>query len=188
MKKLIKHIILTIAAGIVCFNAHAQSATVTDSMKNPVTINLKEHPEVMAKVYENLYNGKIYQTRKRADSSLDLSKHPELVRAIINNPANWPVILKAYDTANDLSTTEGRNKQVIRDILTYLIHNNFIKARGDVSSFMLTNDSFLLNGKKLPEKLHAELKEKYIKAPDFVVYYGNSEKKGNGIFQRADNL
>jgi len=190
MKKLIKHIITTIAAGILCFSVYAQSATTADPMKNPGPVDLKTHPEVMAKVNENLFNGKIvyYKTGEKTDTSLDLSKHPELVKAIIKNPANWPIILKAYDDSNDSLSAEGKNKKVIRDILSYLIRNNLIKERGDVSSFMLTNDSFLLNGKQLPEKFHASLKEKYVKTPDFVVYYGNSEMKGNGIFQRADNL
>jgi len=190
MKKLIKHITTTLSAGIFCLNLHAQSAATTDSMKNPGPVDLGKHPEVMAKVRENLFNGKLayYKTKERTDSTLDLSKHPELVKAIIANPDNWPVILKAYDKANDSLSTEGKNKQVIRDILAYLIQNNLIKERGDVSSFMLTNDSFQLNGKKLSEKFHASLKEKYIKTSDFVVYYGNSEMKGNGIFQRADNL
>ena len=189
MKKLIKHIITTIAAGILCFNLYAQSAITADPMKNPGPVDFEKHPEILVKVNENLKNGQIvYKTGEKADTALDLSKHPELVKAIIKNPANWPIILKAYDTANDSLTADGRNKQVIRDILAYLVRNNLIKARGDVSSFLLTNDSFSLNGKQLPEKFHATLKGKYIKTPDFVVYYGNSEMKGNGIFQRADNL
>jgi hypothetical protein len=190
MKKSFKHIIMTVSAGIVCFNLYAQSVTVADSSKNPVTVDLSKHPEVIAKVRENIFNGKLayYKTKERTDTTLDLSKHPELVKAIIANPANWPIILKAHNNSNDSLSMEGKNKQVIRDILAYLIQNNLIKERGDVSSFMLTSDAFSLNGKKLPEKFHASLKEKYIKTPDFVVYYGNSEMKGNGIFQRAGNL
>ena len=190
MKKLIKHIVMTLIAGVLSSTLYAQSATVEDPSGHPVTVDLEKHPEVMAKVNQYVFNGKIvyYKTGERPDSALDLSKHPELVKALIANPRNWPVILKAYDKANDSLSTEGKNKQVIRDILAYLIQNNLIKERGDVSSFMLTNDSFQLNGKKLPGKFHASLKEKYIKSPDYVVYYGNSEMKGNGIFQRADNL
>ena len=53
---------------------------------------------------------------------------------------------------------------------------------------MLTSKSFSLNGKDLPEQFHTALKARYIKSPDFIVYYGNSEMKGAGIFQRADDL
>ena len=122
------------------------------------------------------------------DTTLDLSKHPELVKAIIKNPSNWPVILKAYNKNNDTLAALGKNKQVIRDILSYLISKHIVKEQGDVDSFLLTNDVLTVNGNKLSDVLHYELKQKYIKASDYVVYYGNSEMKGNGIFQRRDNL
>jgi len=190
MKNLIKHAIAAISAGIFCLNLHAQMATATDPMKNPGTVDLGKHPEIMAKVYENLFNGRTvyYKTGEGADTSLDLSKHPELVKALIKNPANWPIILKAYNNRNDSLTTDGKNKQVIRDILTYLIKKHIVKERGDVSEFLLTDKAFTVNKKNLPGSMHAELKEKYIKAPDYVVYYGNSEMTGKGIFQRRDNL
>jgi hypothetical protein len=190
MKKLIKHTIMMISAGILSLNLHAQTATLTDAMKNPGPVDLEKHPEVMAKVKENVKNGKIVyrSVAEGRDTTLDLSKHPELVKAIIKNPANWPVILKAYNNNNDTLTVLGKNKQVIRDILAYLIRKQMIKARSDVSSFLLTDKAFTVNGKQLPEKMHTELRNRFIKGPNFVVYYGNSEKKGEGIFQRAGNL
>ena len=190
MKNLIKHIITTIAAGIFCLNLHAQSVTVTDSMKNPVTMDLQKHLEIMARMNENLRNGKItFRTNgEKPDTGLDLIKHPELVKAIIKNPSNWPIILKAYNNRNDTLTQQGKNKQVIRDIMAVLISRHIIKERSDVSNFLLNDDAFVLNGKKLPGSLYQELKERYIKAPGYVVYYGNSEMKGNGIFVRADTF
>jgi hypothetical protein len=190
MKNLTKHIITAILAGILCLNLHAQSVTTTDSKDNPVTVDLQKHPEVLAKVQKDLKTGKIAfnPSDQNTDTTLDLSKHPELVKAIIKNPANWPIILKAYNNSNESMTVQGKNKQVIRDILAYLISKHIIKARGDVSSFMLTDKTFTVNGKKLSGSIHEELKDKYIKTPDYIVYYGNSEVKGNGIFQRADNL
>ena len=144
----------------------------------------------MAKVFEDLKNGKIayHPASEITDATLDLSKHPELVKAIIKNPANWPVILKAYRTNNDTLTIQGKNKQVIRDILAYLVKKHVVTERGVVSDFLLTNKVFTVNQKTLPESMHRELKEKYIKAPDYIIHYGNSEMKGKGIFQRRDNL
>jgi hypothetical protein len=199
MKKLINltiAVIICIFAGIsglraatVNFN-HVKFDTTVDPKKNPGPIDLNSHPEVMAKVQEEIKNGKIaFQIKQEGtDTTLDLSKHPELVRAIIKNPANWPIILKAYNTGNDTLTAQGRNKQVIRDIMAELIRKGIIKQRSDITSFLLTDKAFTLNGEQLPESLHQQLKAKYIKAPDYVVYYGNSEMKGKGIFQRADNL
>jgi hypothetical protein len=126
------------------------------------------------------------QTEK--DSTLDLSKHPELVKAIIKNPANWPVILKAYRSNDDTSSIAAEHKQVIRDIIAYLVREHIVKDRAAINSFLLTDDAMTVNGKALSEARHKALKDQYIPEPGFVVYYGNSEKTGKGIFQRTDNL
>jgi hypothetical protein len=190
MKKLIKHFIATVSAGIFCFSLYAQTGATADPMKNPGTVDLDKHPEVMARVLGNVKNGKINFVPKgeSIDTSLDLSKHPEIVQAIIKNPSNWPIILKAYNNRNDTLTQLGKNKQVIRDIMAVLISRHIIKERSEISNFLLNDDAFVLNGKKLPGSLYQELKERYIKAPGYVVYYGNSEMKGNGIFVRADTF
>ncbi|HWD90408.1 MAG TPA: hypothetical protein VG367_19915 [Mucilaginibacter sp.] len=167
---------------------NVKADTTIDPKKGPFTVNLDKHSEIMAKVQGMIKNGKIRILKlSDTDTTLDLSKHPELVKAIIKNPSNWPIILKAYDYENALSPV-AKNKQVIRDILAYLVNNKIVESRTDVNSFMLTAKSFTVNNKTLPESMHTELKAKYIKSDDYVVYYGNSEKKGNGIFQRRDNL
>ena len=126
------------------------------------------------------------QTSK--DSTLDLNKHPELLKAIIKNPENWPVLLKAYshtDTTSDL----GRKRQVVRNIIAYLVREHIVKDRAAISSFLLTETAMTVNGKALSAAQHRILKERYIPEADYVVYYGNSEHVGNkGIFQRTDNL
>lgn len=176
-------------AATVHFN-YAKSDTTLDPKKNPGPIDLDKHPGVMAKVQEDIKNGKIaFHTKgEGTDSTLDLSKHPELVKAIIKNPANWPVILKAYNTGNDTLTAQGRNKQVIRDIIAYLVREHIVKNRQEIDTFLLSDTEFTVNGKKLPEERHNYLKKHYILRPGYVVYYGNSEMTGDGIFQRPDNL
>jgi hypothetical protein len=170
-------------------SVNAKADTTVDPKKHPGSIDLDKHPEVMAKIQTALKNGKIAFSPKgeRTDTALDLSKHPELVKAIIKNPANWPVILKAYNQTDSVSDL-GRKRQVIRDIINYLIRENIVKDRGSISSFLLTERQFTVNGKVLSEKRHSWLKEKYIPEAGYVVYYGNSEMTGKGIFQRTDNL
>jgi hypothetical protein len=187
MKKLIKKTIMTISAGILCFNLHAQSTV--DPMKTPGPVDLEKHPEIMAKVIGGIKDGKIayHPTAEITDTALDLSKHPELVKAIIKNPANWPVLLKAYDHTDSLSDL-GRKRQVIRDIIAYLIREHIVKNRAGITSFLLTEEEFTVNGKKISEERHKFLKDQYIPEPGYKVYYGNSEMSGKGIFQRTDNL
>ena len=167
----------------------ARADNAVDPKNNPGPVDLEKHPEVMAKVREMLYSGEmVYYNRNRpVDTSLDLSKHPEIVKAIINNPNNWSVILKAY-RGNDTLTAEGKNKEVIRDILAYLIDKKVVSSRGDVGSFFLTADSFTVNNKTMPGAMQSELKARFIKSPDFVVYYGMEDKTGVGIFQKSDRL
>jgi len=198
MKKLINLlaiVALTTLAGLTGLKAmpihsrHGSADTTRDPKKGSFTIYLDKHPEIRAKVQDMVENGKITIVQKKdIDITLDLSKHPELVKAIIKNPKNWPIILKAYDTGY-ASSQAAKNKQVIRDILAYLINNKVVETRDEVSSFLLTEKSFTVNGKTMRESMHAQLKAKYIKSVNYVVYYGNSEAvKGEGIFQRTDNL
>jgi len=96
----------------------------------------------------------------------------------------------AYNPGNGGGSlsVQGKNKQVIRDIITDLVQNNVAKDQSGISTFTLTSTTLMVNGKQQPADLQKQLKIKYITAPDFVVYYGNSTKTGKGIFQRADNL
>ncbi|MES2277272.1 MAG: hypothetical protein V4592_14690 [Bacteroidota bacterium] len=183
MKKSIYAIIMCLA---LYGQAYAQEAK--DPKTNPGPVDLKRHPEVLAEALSRVKNGQIsYRPQAiNGDTLIDLSKHPEIVKAIINDPAHWSAILKPGP--NDVSTLQGKNKQVIRDIISALVQNNIVKDRSEITSFMLTSTSLTVNGKEQEAALQRQLKAKYIVAPDYVVYYGNSEKTGKGIFQRADNL
>jgi len=125
------------------------------------------------------------------DTTLDLNKHPELVQAILKNPENWPVLLRAHDR-NNADPELSKKRQVIRDIIAYLVRENVVKDREGISSFLLTETTMTVNGKDLPDAQQQFLKDRYIPEPGYVVYFGNSEqvrnKHKNGIFQRTDNL
>ena len=181
MKKSIYAVIICLALG---GQAYAQS---NDPKTNPGPVDLKSHPELITNAVNGVKSGQIaYRPKNSGDTVIDLAKHPEIVKAIIKDPAHWSAIIKSGP--NDTSTMQGKNKQVIRDIITALVQNNLVKDRSELKSFMLTSTTLTVNGKPQPAALQQQLKAKYIVAPDFVIYYGNSEKTGKGIFQRADNL
>jgi hypothetical protein len=171
MKKSIYAMIICLVMGGAAYAQHTN-----DPKTNPGPVDLKSHPDQIS------YHPK----SNSGDTVIDLGKHPEIVKAIIKDPAHWSAILKPGP--NDTSTMQGKNKQVIRDIMTALIQNHVVKDRSGIKTFMLTNTTFTVNGKEQPTTLQKQLKAKYIVAPDYIVYYGNSEKTGKGIFQRADNL
>ena len=118
---------------------------------------------------------------------VDLKSHPELIANAVNGVKNGRIAYHPKNSA-DSSTVQGKNKQVIRDIIATLVQNNIANDRSGIRSFMLTSTTLTVNDKEQPADLQQQLKMKYIIAPDFVVYYGNSEKTGKGIFQRTDNL
>jgi len=183
MKKLIYVFIVGLALG---GRANAQSTN--DPKNNPGPVDMKTHPELFANALARVKSGQIsYHPKSNSgDTAIDLSKHPEIVKAIIKDPAHWSAILKPGP--NDTSSVQGKNKQVIRDIIAALIRHQIVKERSEIASFMLTGISLTVNGKEQDLALQQQLKTKYIPAPDYVIYYGNSEKTGKGIFQRADNL
>lgn len=182
MKKSIFVIIgLTLGGG-----AFAQGKN--DPKANPGPVDMKSHAELFAEALQRVKNGQIgyHPVQGKGDTAIDLGKHPEIVRAIIKDPAHWSAILKPGP--DDTTSQQGKNKQVIRDILAVLIQKHIVQDRSEVQSFLLTETSFTVNGKEQDAALQNQLKAKYISTPDFVVYYGNSEKTGKGIFQRRDNL
>jgi len=183
MKKSIYAMIICLVMGGA---AYAQQTN--DPKTNPGPVDLKSHPELFTDALNRVKSGQIsYHPKSNSgDTVIDLGKHPEIVKAIIKDPAHWSAIFKPGP--NDTSTMQGKNKQVVRDIMSALIQNNVVKDRSEIKTFMLTNTTFTVNGKEQPTTLQKQLKAKYIVAPDYIVYYGNSEKTGKGIFQRADNL
>jgi len=198
MKNLIKSIIAVIVCCFI-FNSALQAKpvcrvyskvdTTIDPKKNPGTIDLAKHPEVMAKVLDNIKSGKVrFEPKSTSDTILNLDKHPELVKALINDPANWPAILKPYVTDKADTTTNGRNKQVIRDIMSNLIVEGVVKNRSEISFFLLTDKELIVNGKKMQADLQDALSKKYIKDAGYRVYYGPESFTGHGIFQKSDSL
>ena len=124
---------------------------------------------------------------KNNPSPVDLKSHPELITNAVNSVKSGKITYHPKSNYDSL-TVQGKNKQVIRDIIAALVQNNIVKDRSGIRSFMLTSTTLTVNGKERNTDLQQQLKTKYITAPDFVVYYGNSTKTGNGIYQRADNL
>jgi len=122
---------------------------------------------------------------KKHPFTINLDKHPEITAKLQAMISSGKVVVKPK-SGNGSNTAE--DKQVIRDILAYLVNKKRIRSRIEVDSFLLTGTAFTLNGRHLPGKLHAELRDKYIKAPGYVIYYGNDPMMGKGIFQRTDNL
>jgi hypothetical protein len=198
MKNLIKSIIAiivcsfifsrTVRAKAVC-QVYSKADTTIDPKKNPGTIDLVKHPEVMAKVLDNVKSGKVrFEPKVTTDTTLNLDKHPELVKALINDPAHWPAILKPYVHDNVDTATAGKNKQVIRDIIANLIAGGVVNERSDINFFLLTNNELIVNGKKMQADLHDALSKKYVKDAGFRIYYGPESFTGHGIFQKSDRL
>ena len=88
----------------------------------------------------------------------------------------------------DNSAEGDRKRQVIRDIIGYLIREHIVQDRASISAFLLTDTAMIVNGQKLPEGRHRRLKKSYLPEPGYVIYYGNEPMAGKGIFQRTDNL
>jgi len=171
------------------YRIQSKADTTIDPKKNPGTIDLAKHPEVMAKVLADIKNGKVqFEPKATTDTALNLDKHPELVKALINDPANWPAILKPYVTDKVDTTTKGRNKQVIRDIMSNLIAKGVVKNRSEINFFLLTDKELIVNGKKMQADLRDALGKKYIKDAGYRVYYGPESFTGRGIFQKSDSL
>jgi len=198
MKNLIKSAIAIIVCGFISNGvlraqpiqqAYSKADTTIDPKKNPGTIDLAKHPEVMAKVLAAVRSGKVkFEPKNTTDTTINLDKHPELVKALINDPAHWPAILKPYVHDSIDTTNKGRNKQVIRDIIADLVAGRMVKGRSDINFFLLTNNELIVNGKKMQAGFHATLKKKYIKDAEFRVYYGPESLSGHGIFQKSDSL
>lgn len=92
------------------------------------------------------------------------------------------------DNTRDESAEGDRKRQVIRDIIAYLIREHIVQDRASITAFLLTDTAMIVNGQKLPEGRHRKLKRSYLPEPGYIIYYGNEPMAGKGIFQRTDNL
>ena len=88
----------------------------------------------------------------------------------------------------DNSAEGDRKRQVIRDIISYLIREHIVQDRASISSFLLTDTAMIVNGQTLSEGRHRRLKKSYLPEAGYIIYYGNEPMAGKGIFQRTDNL
>jgi hypothetical protein len=88
----------------------------------------------------------------------------------------------------DNSAEGDRKRQVIRDIIGYLIREQIVQDRASISTFLLTDTAMIVNGRKLTKAHHKQLKKWYLPEPGYIIYYGNEPMAGKGIFQRTDNL
>ncbi|HTD39114.1 MAG TPA: hypothetical protein VK671_00740 [Mucilaginibacter sp.] len=125
---------------------------------------------------------------KKHSGTIDLDKHPEVMAQVRENLKNGKIAYQPKSGNADSLAVLAKNRQVIRDIIAYLVREHFVKDRSAITSFLLTDTEFVVNGEKLSDERHYFLKKKYIPEPGYVVYYGNDEMKGKGIFQRTDNL
>lgn len=125
---------------------------------------------------------------KKHPFTVDLDKHPELMVKIKGMVKNGKIAFKPKNGNPDSLSELAKNRQVIRDIIAYLIREHIVKNRTAIDSFLLTDTALVVNGKKISEERHDFLRKQYIPEPGYVVYYGNDKMTGKGIFQRTDNL
>ncbi len=155
-------------------------------MKNPVKFMITSAAGLIFSLHVFAQSGTdTTADPKKQPFSINLDKHPEITAKLQAMISSGKIVVKP-STGNNSNT--AADKQVIRDILAYLANKKLVRSRGEVDSFLLTGTAFTLNGKPQPGKLQAELKSKYIKGPNYVIYYGNDPMTGKGIFQRTDNL
>jgi hypothetical protein len=89
------------------------------------------------------------------------------------------------DNKRDESAEGDRKRQVIRDIIGYLIREHMVQDKASISAFLLTDTAMVVNGQKLPEARHKRLQKRYLPEPGYIIYYGNEPMAGKGIFQRT---
>jgi hypothetical protein len=90
-----------------------------------------------------------------------------------------------------------RKRQVIRDIIVYLIREHIVQDRASISAFLLTDTAMIVNGQKLPEGRHKQLQQLAgqepvssfrLNANEFFIYFGGPGRQGQGIYLGQDSL
>jgi hypothetical protein len=125
--------------------------------------------------------------KKEPKGAFDFNKYPGLLQAILKNPNKWPGLLKNYLPKNDTTTIAGKNREVVRNVIHDLILQKIV-ADGGVRSFRLNQNELIVNDKKQPDAVQQWFKAKYIKEPDYTIYYGGSLPNGKGIFVNPDSM
>ena len=113
-----------------------------------------------------------------------------LLLCVLFSTISLPAKSQTVVTANqrDESAEGDRKRQVIRDIISYLIREHIVPDRASISAFLLTDTAMIVNGEKLSKARHKRLEKWYLPGRGYIIYYGNEPMAGKGIFQRTDNL
>ena len=113
-----------------------------------------------------------------------------LLLCVLFSTISLPAKSQTVVTANqrDESAEGDRKRQVIRDIMSYLIREHIVQDRASITTFLLTDTAMIVNGEKLSNAHHKRLKKWYLPGRGYIIYYGNEPMAGKGIFQRTDNL
>ena len=125
--------------------------------------------------------------KKEPKGAFDINKYPGLLQAILKNPNKWPGLLKNYLPKNDTTTIAGKNREVVRNVIHDLIQQKIVPD-GGVVSFRLNQNELIVNDKRQPDAVQQWFKAKYIKQPDYMIYYGDLPPNGKGIFVRPDSM
>ncbi|HWD90410.1 MAG TPA: FecR domain-containing protein [Mucilaginibacter sp.] len=120
----------------------------------------------------------------KTDSVLDFKKHPDLLQKILKDPAKWSQILKNYHAqGNDITVRRAVIRNVIADI-----QQEQLLGKDTVRSFRLNESELVINDKRQPDAVHQRFKDKYIKEPGYVIYFGGLPRTGKGIYLSPDSL
>jgi len=125
--------------------------------------------------------------KKEQKGAFDFNKYPGLLQAILKNPNKWPGLLKNYMPKNDTASIAGKNREVVRNVIHDLIQQKIV-SDGGVVSFRLNQNELIVNDKRQPDAVQQWFKAKYIKQPDFTIYYGGLPPNGKGIFVNPDSM
>jgi hypothetical protein len=79
-------------------------------------------------------------------------------------------------------------KEVVRHIIKDLVKEKIIAGEDSLVWFGLDNGQFVVNGKSMPDSLHALFRSRYVKPDGPGYYYGPVQVHGRGIFLDRKNI
>ncbi len=136
-------------------------------------------------------SGIIEVSRKKATIRLTRGEKLLVLKSdtVLNKePAEIPVPIKKNIKQRkifELSLTEdvGKQKQIVKNILTDIKDRRLVAATGDsVKWFVLTTSDFIINGQKQPANIQKIFSEKFRVKTDQGFFYGPVEMTGKGFF------
>jgi hypothetical protein len=114
----------------------------------------------------------------------DLSLQPDTLQKITHEPVNWPLVPERYPSPAD-------NLAIRRAIVGHLLDEmtaQQLAGQVPVSSFMLNENEFFINGKRQPDSIQQWYRMHFIKSPGFFIYFGSRSRPGQGICLSPDSL